>query len=148
MALKTGTFVVHEAVLRRIWDLILRLTRSRVAISLQFVFSYCEAPRNKTASGAAGDENARPQNYPPWITDIVVVIQRQCRSETLEEIEESHRPRVYPSVHSPTMLDHLGKKPSLHRLREALLAHFHTSTSMFIEWSYGMLICGNGRIER
>ncbi|CCD15690.1 hypothetical protein, unlikely [Trypanosoma congolense IL3000] len=62
-ALKIGT-VVNEAMLRRIWDIILQLRRLRAGTSSYFVFSHRGAHRNKSKDRAAGAGNARPQNYP------------------------------------------------------------------------------------
>ncbi|CCD16992.1 unnamed protein product [Trypanosoma congolense IL3000] len=53
MALSTGPAVVEDAILRRIWDLILRLVRLRVSVNFQFVFSHCGVPRNEAADKAA-----------------------------------------------------------------------------------------------
>ncbi|KAH8616049.1 hypothetical protein ERJ75_000517000 [Trypanosoma vivax] len=50
MALNTGPAVVEDAILRRIWDLILRIVRLRVSVNFQFVFSHCGVPRNEAAN--------------------------------------------------------------------------------------------------
>ncbi|KAH8610613.1 hypothetical protein ERJ75_001084300 [Trypanosoma vivax] len=69
---------VEDAILRRIWDLILRIVRLRVSVNFQFVFSHCGVPRNEAADKAAEQGNAKPQSYPAWITDIVTGVERQC----------------------------------------------------------------------
>ncbi|CCD18540.1 hypothetical protein, conserved (fragment), partial [Trypanosoma vivax Y486] len=70
MALNTGPAVVEGAMLRRIWDLILRIVRLRMSVNFQFVFSHRGAPRNEAADKATEQGNAKPQSYPAWITDI------------------------------------------------------------------------------
>ncbi|KAH8610628.1 hypothetical protein ERJ75_001081900 [Trypanosoma vivax] len=47
MALNTGPAAVEDAILRRIWDLILRIVRLRVSVNFQFVFSHCGVPRTR-----------------------------------------------------------------------------------------------------
>ncbi|KAG8340985.1 hypothetical protein TRVL_08185 [Trypanosoma vivax] len=53
MALNTGPAVLEDAILRRIWDLILRIVRPRVSVNFQFVCSRCGVPRNEAADKAA-----------------------------------------------------------------------------------------------
>ncbi|KAH8605798.1 hypothetical protein ERJ75_000120800 [Trypanosoma vivax] len=53
MALSTGPAgVVGGAMLRRIWDLALRIVQLRVSVNFQFVFSHFGAPRNEAADNA------------------------------------------------------------------------------------------------
>ncbi|CCD19529.1 hypothetical protein, conserved in T.vivax [Trypanosoma vivax Y486] len=53
MALNTCPAVVEDAILRRIWDLILHIVRLRASVNFQFVFSHCGVPRNVAADKAA-----------------------------------------------------------------------------------------------
>ncbi|SCU72738.1 RNase H, putative [Trypanosoma equiperdum] len=53
MALIIGPVVVEDAILRRIWDLILRIVRLRVSVNFQFVFSHCRLPHNEATERAA-----------------------------------------------------------------------------------------------
>ncbi|KAH8613225.1 hypothetical protein ERJ75_000811500 [Trypanosoma vivax] len=59
MALNAGPAAVEDAVLRRIWDLILRIVRLRASVNFQFVFSHTGAPRNEAAGKAAEQGNAK-----------------------------------------------------------------------------------------
>ncbi|SCU70140.1 RNase H, putative [Trypanosoma equiperdum] len=71
MALSTGPTVVEDAILRRIWNLILSIVRLRVSANFQFMFLHFEVPRNEAAEKEAEQGSAKPQSYPAWITDIV-----------------------------------------------------------------------------
>ncbi|KAH8608759.1 hypothetical protein ERJ75_001272800 [Trypanosoma vivax] len=75
MVLNTGPAGVENAILRRIWDLILHIVRLRVSVNFQFAFSHCGAPRDEAADKAAEQGNAKPQSYPGWITDIVTGVE-------------------------------------------------------------------------
>ncbi|KAH8610599.1 putative RNase H [Trypanosoma vivax] len=111
MALNTGPAAVEDAILRRIWDLILRIVRLRVSVNFQFVFSHCGVPRNEAADKAAEQGNAKPQSYPAWITDIVTGVQRQVRNEMYRAFEEGRMPRTHRSA----LLDHVRPAPSTPR---------------------------------
>ncbi|KAG8345779.1 hypothetical protein TRVL_03394 [Trypanosoma vivax] len=64
MELNTGPAGVEDAILRRIWDLILHIVRLRASVNFQFVFSHCGAPHNAAADKVAEQGNAKPQSYP------------------------------------------------------------------------------------
>ncbi|KAG8339489.1 hypothetical protein TRVL_09686 [Trypanosoma vivax] len=70
MALSAGPAGVEDAMLRPIWDLILRIVRLRVSVNFQFVFSHCGVPRNEAADKEAEQGNAKPQSYPAWVANI------------------------------------------------------------------------------
>ncbi|KAH8610565.1 hypothetical protein ERJ75_001086900 [Trypanosoma vivax] len=67
--------------LRRIWDLILRIVRLRASVSFQFVFSHCGVPRNETEDKAAEQGNAKPQSRPAWVTGIVTGVERSAERD-------------------------------------------------------------------
>ncbi|CCD18644.1 hypothetical protein, conserved in T. vivax, (fragment) [Trypanosoma vivax Y486] len=69
MALNAGPAAVEDAILRRIWDLILRVVRLRVSVNFQFVFSHCGVPRNEAADKAAEQGNAQSQSHPAWVAE-------------------------------------------------------------------------------
>ncbi|KAG8340463.1 hypothetical protein TRVL_08707 [Trypanosoma vivax] len=132
-ALNTGPTVVEDAILRRFWDLILRIVRLRVYVNFQFVFSHCGVPRNEAADKVAVEGNAKPQSYPALITDIATGVERQLRNETRKAFEEGRMPRTHRSV----PLDHVRPAPKhskLDRLGESLLAQFRTGTSKHFGW--------------
>ncbi|KAH8616686.1 hypothetical protein ERJ75_000455200 [Trypanosoma vivax] len=123
MALSTCPSVVEDAILKRTWDLILRIVWLRVSVSFQFVFSHCGAPRNEAADKAAEQGNAKPQSSPACVTDIVTGMERQVRDEAYRVFEEGQMPRTHQSV----PLDHdrpALKHTKLDRVREALLSQF------------------------
>ncbi|CCD13168.1 unnamed protein product, partial [Trypanosoma congolense IL3000] len=146
MALSTGPAVVEDAILRRIWDLILRLVRLRVSVNFQFGFSHCGVPRNEAADKAAERGNAKPQMYPAWITDIVTGVERQVRNEMYKDFEEGRMLRTHRSV----LLDHVRPAPK-HikpgRLGESLLAQFRTGTSKHFGWLHRVLTRKTDRLE-
>ncbi|KAG8339716.1 hypothetical protein TRVL_09456 [Trypanosoma vivax] len=136
--------------LRRIWDLILRIVRLRVSINFQFVFSHCGVPRNQAADKAAEQGNAKPQSYPAWITDIVTGVERQVRNEMYRVFEEGRMPRMHRSA----LLDRVrpapkhSKQVEKHRLGESLLAQFTTGTSKHFGWLHRVLTRKTDRLER
>ncbi|CCD20417.1 hypothetical protein ERJ75_000232400 [Trypanosoma vivax] len=133
MALNTGPAAVEDAILRRIWDLILHLVRLRVSVNFQFVFSHCGVPRSEAADKAAEQGNAKPQSYPGWITDIVTGVEGLVRNEMCRAFEEGRMPRTHRSA----LLDHVRPAPKhtkLDLLGELLLAQFGTGTSKHFGW--------------
>ncbi|KAH8614798.1 hypothetical protein ERJ75_000649800 [Trypanosoma vivax] len=114
--------------LRRIWDLILRIVRLSVSFNFQFVLSHCGVPHNELAGKAAEQGNAKPQLHPARVTDIVTGVGRQVRNEMYRAFEDSRMPRTYRSV----LLDHVWpatKNSKLDRLYESLLEQFRKGTS-------------------
>ncbi|KAH8605395.1 hypothetical protein ERJ75_001586000 [Trypanosoma vivax] len=133
MALSAGPAGVEDAMLRRIWDLILRIVQLRVSVNFQFVFSHCGVPRNEAADKAAEQGNVKPQSRPARATDIVAGVERKVRSEMHRAFEEGRMPRRHRSA----LLDHVrlaGKLTKLDRLCESLLALFRTGTSKHFGW--------------
>ncbi|KAG8346722.1 hypothetical protein TRVL_02445 [Trypanosoma vivax] len=63
MALSAETAVVEDAILRRIWDLILHIVRPRVYVNFQFVFSHCGVQRKEAEYKTVEQGNAKPQFY-------------------------------------------------------------------------------------
>ncbi|KAG8341229.1 hypothetical protein TRVL_07942 [Trypanosoma vivax] len=53
LALNTGPAAVGDAMLRRIWDLILHSLRRRASVNCQFVFSHSGVTRNEAADKSA-----------------------------------------------------------------------------------------------
>ncbi|CCD13634.1 unnamed protein product [Trypanosoma congolense IL3000] len=146
MALSTGPAVVEDAILRRVWDLILQLVRLRVSVNFQFVFSHCGVPRNEAADKEAEQGNAKPQMYPAWITDIVAAVERQVRNEMYKDFEEGRMLRTHRSV----LLDHVRPEPKHTkpgRLGESLLAQFRTGTSKHFGWLHRVLTRKTDRLE-
>ncbi|CCD19110.1 hypothetical protein, conserved [Trypanosoma vivax Y486] len=146
-ALNTGPAGVEDAILRRIWDLILRIVRSRVSVNFQFVFSRCGVPRNEAADKAAEQGNAKPQSHPGWITDIVTGVERQVRSEMHRPSEEGRMPHTHRSV----LVDHVRpaqKHTKLDRLGESLLALFRTGATKHFGWLHRVLTRKADRLER
>ncbi|KAG8345929.1 reverse transcriptase (RNA-dependent DNA polymerase) [Trypanosoma vivax] len=138
MALSTGPPVVEDAILKRIWDLVLHIVRLRVSVIFQFVFSHRGAPRDEVADNAAEQGNAKPQSYPAWITDIVTGVERQVRNEMYRAFEEGRM----PCTHRSALLDRVRPTPKhskVDRLGESLLAQFRTSTSKHFGWSHRVL---------
>ncbi|CCD11910.1 unnamed protein product [Trypanosoma congolense IL3000] len=146
MALSTGPAVVEDAILRRIWDLILRLVRLRVSVNFQFVFSHGGVPRNEAADKAAEQGNAKPQMYPAWVTDIVTGVERQVRNEMYRSFEEGRMLRTHRRV----LLDHVRPAPKhtkLDRLGESLWVQFRTGTSKHFGWLHRVLTRKTDRLE-
>ncbi|KAH8610317.1 hypothetical protein ERJ75_001114400 [Trypanosoma vivax] len=146
MALNTGLAAVEDAILRRIWDLILHIVRLRVSVNFQFVFSHCGVPRNEAADNAAEQGNAKPQSYPAWITDIVTGVERQVRNEMHRAFEEGRMPRTHRSA----LLGHVRPAPKhtkLDRLGESLLAQFGKGTSKHFGWLHRVLTRKTDRLE-
>ncbi|KAH8603939.1 hypothetical protein ERJ75_001762300 [Trypanosoma vivax] len=138
MALNTGPAAVEDAILRRIWDLILHIVRLRVSVNFQFVCSHCGVPRNEAADKAAEQGNAKPQSYPAWITDIVTGVERQVRNEMYRAFGEDRAPCTHRSV----LLDRVRPGPKhskVDRIGEPLLAQFGTSTAKHFGWSRRVL---------
>ncbi|CCD20271.1 putative RNase H [Trypanosoma vivax] len=128
MALNTGPAAVEDAMLRRLWDLILHIVRLRVSVNFQFVFSHCGVPRNEAADKEAEQGNAQPQSRPAWITGIVTGVEMQVRNEMYRALEEGRMPRTHRSA----LLDRVRPAPEhskLNRLCESLLVQFRTGTS-------------------
>ncbi|KAH8617515.1 hypothetical protein ERJ75_000362800 [Trypanosoma vivax] len=146
MALNTGPAAVEDAMLRQVWNLILRIVRLRVSVNFQFVFSHCGVPRNEAADKAAEQGNAKPQSYPAWITDIVTGVERQVRNEMYRAFEEGRMPRMHRSA----LLDH-GRPAPKHskadRLGESLLAQFRTGTSKHFGWLHRVLTRKTDQLE-
>ncbi|KAH8616770.1 hypothetical protein ERJ75_000446900 [Trypanosoma vivax] len=146
MALNTGPAAVVDAILRRIWDLILHIVRLRVSVNFQFVFSHGGVPRNEAAGKAAEQGNAKPQSYPAWITDIVTGVERQVRNEMYRAFEEGRMPRTHRSA----LLDHVRPAPKhtkVDRLGESLLAQFRTGTSKHFGWLHRVLTRKTDQLE-
>ncbi|KAH8619448.1 hypothetical protein ERJ75_000158800 [Trypanosoma vivax] len=116
MALNTGPAAVEDAMLRRIWDLILHIVRLRMYVNFQFVFSHCGVPRNEAADKADEQENVRPQSHPAWVADVVAGVERQLQNEMYRTFEEGRMPRTHRSA----LLDHVRPAPKhfgwLHRV--------------------------------
>ncbi|KAH8606577.1 hypothetical protein ERJ75_001501000 [Trypanosoma vivax] len=146
MALNEGPSAVEGAMLRRIWDLILRIVRLRASVSFQFVFSHCGVPRNEAADKAAEHGNAKPQSYPAWATDIVTGVERQVRNEMYRAHEEARTPRTHRSA----LLDRVRpapKRTKLDRLGETLLAQFRSGTSKHFGLPHRVLARKTDRFE-
>ncbi|CCD21781.1 hypothetical protein, conserved in T. vivax, (fragment), partial [Trypanosoma vivax Y486] len=146
MALNEGPSAVEGAMLRRIWDLILRIVRLRASVSFQFVFSHCGVPRNEAADKAAEHGNAKPQSYPAWATDIVAGVERQVRNEMCRAHEEARTPRT----HCSALLDRVRPAPKhtkLDRLCETLLAQFRSGTSKHFGLPHRVLARKTDRFE-
>ncbi|CCD21213.1 reverse transcriptase (RNA-dependent DNA polymerase), partial [Trypanosoma vivax Y486] len=138
MALNTGPAGVEDAMLSRIWDLILRYVRLRVPVNFQFVFSHCGVPRNEASDTAAEQGNEKPQSYPAWITDIVTGEERQVRNEMYRAFEEGRMTRTHRSA----LLNHVRPAPrhtKVDRLCESLLAQFRAETSKHFVWLHRVL---------
>ncbi|KAG8341483.1 hypothetical protein TRVL_07687 [Trypanosoma vivax] len=133
MALNTRPAAVEDAILRRIWELILHIVRLCVSVNFQFVLSHCGVPRNEAADKAAEQGNAKQQSYPAWVADIVTGVERQVRNEMYRAFEEGRMSRMHRSA----LLDHVRPAPKhskLDRLGESLLAKFRTGTSKHFGW--------------
>ncbi|KAH8616110.1 hypothetical protein ERJ75_000514000 [Trypanosoma vivax] len=146
MALNAGPAVVEDAILRRIWDLILRIVRLRVSVNFQFLLSHCVVPHNEAANRAAEQRNANPRSYPAWITDIVAGVERQVRSEMCRAFEEGQMPRT----HRNALLDRVQPAPKhskVNRLDESLLAQFRTGTSKHFGWLHRVLTRRTDQLE-
>ncbi|KAH8617155.1 hypothetical protein ERJ75_000407400 [Trypanosoma vivax] len=146
MALNTGPAVVEGAMLRRIWDLILRIVRPRVSVNFQFVFSHRGVPRNEMADKAAEQGNAKPQPYPAWITDIVTGVERQVRNEMYRAFEEGRMSRTHRSA----LLDHVRPAPKhtkLDCLGESLLAQLGAGTLKHFGWLHRVPARKTDRLE-
>ncbi|KAH8616321.1 hypothetical protein ERJ75_000497900 [Trypanosoma vivax] len=146
MALNTGPAVVEDAILKGIWNLILRIVRVRVSVNFQFVFSHCGVPRSDAADKAAEQGNAKPQSYPAKITDIVTGVERHVRNEMYRVFEETRMPRTHRSA----LLDHVRpglKHTKVDRLGESLLAQFRTDTSKHFGWLHRVLTRQTDQLE-
>ncbi|CCD19515.1 reverse transcriptase (RNA-dependent DNA polymerase), partial [Trypanosoma vivax Y486] len=146
MMVSTGPAGVEDAILRRIWDLILHIVWLCVSVNFQFVFSHCGVPRNEAADKATEQGNAKPQSYPAWITDIVTGVERQVRNEMYRAFEEGRMPRTHRSV----LLDHVRPAPKhtkVDRLGESLLAQFRTGTSKHFGWLHRVLTRKTDQLE-
>ncbi|KAG8340852.1 hypothetical protein TRVL_08318 [Trypanosoma vivax] len=74
MALSAGPAVVEDAVLRRIWDLILHLVQLRLSVNFQFVFSHCGTPKarrqtrqpSRETQGRSRDRGGSPTSSLVW----------------------------------------------------------------------------------
>ncbi|KAH8605061.1 hypothetical protein ERJ75_001672600 [Trypanosoma vivax] len=146
MSLNAGPAVVEGAMIRRTWDLILRIVRLRVPVNFQFVFSHCGVPRNEAADKAAEQGNAKPQSYPAWVADVATFVERQVRNKMHRAFEEGRMPRTHRSA----LLDHVRPAPKhskLDRLGASLLAQFGTGTSKHFEWLRRVLARKTDRLE-
>ncbi|KAH8610354.1 hypothetical protein ERJ75_001106900 [Trypanosoma vivax] len=146
MALSTGPAGVEDAILRRIWDLILHIVRVRVPVNFHIVLSHCGVPRNEAAGKAAEQGNAKPQSYPAWITDIVAVVERRVRNEMYRAFEEGRMPRSHRSA----LLDRVWPAPKhtkVDRLGESLLAQFRKGTSKHFGWLHRVLARKTDQLE-
>ncbi|KAH8612922.1 hypothetical protein ERJ75_000840000 [Trypanosoma vivax] len=124
--------------LRRTWDVILRIVRLRVSVNFQFVFSHCGVPRTEAADAAAGQGHAKPQSHPAWITDVVTGEERQERDEMCRAFEEGRMSRTHRSA----LLDHVRSAPKhskVDRMGASLLAQFRTGTSRHFGWLHRVL---------
>ncbi|CCD19175.1 hypothetical protein, conserved in T.vivax [Trypanosoma vivax Y486] len=147
MALSTGPAGVEGAMLRRIWDLILRIVRLRVSVNFQFVFSHCGVPRKQAADKATEQGNAKPQSYPAWITDIVTGVEGKARNEMHRAFGEGKMTRT----HCRVLLDRVQLAPKhakADRLCESLPAQFRTGTSKHFGRPHGALARKTDRLER
>ncbi|KAH8607055.1 hypothetical protein ERJ75_001472800 [Trypanosoma vivax] len=146
MALNTGPAAVEDAILRRIWDLILHIVRLRVSVNFLFVLSHYGVPRNEATDKAAEQGNAKPQSFPAWITDIVTGVERQVRNEMYRAFEEGRMPRTHRSA----LLDHVRPAPKhskVDRLCELLLAQFRKGTSKHFGWLHRVLTRQTDQLE-
>ncbi|KAG8339069.1 hypothetical protein TRVL_10105 [Trypanosoma vivax] len=146
MVLSTCPAVMEGAILKRTWDLILRIVWLRVSVNFQFALSHRGAPRNEAANKAAEQGNEKPQSYPEWITDIVTDIERQVRNEMRRGFEEGRMPPTHRSV----LLDRVRPAPTqskVDRLGESLLAQFRTGTSKHFGWLHRVAAHKAGRLE-
>ncbi|KAH8619890.1 hypothetical protein ERJ75_000127200 [Trypanosoma vivax] len=146
MALSADPAGVEDAILRRIWDLILHIVRLRVSVDFQFVFSHCGVPRNEAADKAAEQGNSKPQSYPAWATDVVTGVVRQVRNGMCRAFGEGRMPRTHPSA----LIDRVRPAPKhtkVDRLGESLLAQFRTSTAKHFGWLHRVLARKMGQLE-
>ncbi|KAH8605237.1 hypothetical protein ERJ75_001635300 [Trypanosoma vivax] len=146
MALNEGPSAVEGAMLRRIWDLILRIVRLRASVSFQFVFSHRGVPRNETEDKAAEHGNTKPQSCPAWVTGIVTGAERQVRNEICRAFEEARTPRTHRSA----LLDRVRPAPKrtmLDRLGESLLAQFGSGASKHFGLPHRVLARKADRLE-
>ncbi|KAH8610590.1 hypothetical protein ERJ75_001086000 [Trypanosoma vivax] len=131
--------------LRRIWDLILRIVRLRASVSFQFVFSHCGVPRNETEDKAAEQGNAKPQSRPAWVTGIVTGVERSAERD-MQGHEEGRTPRTHRSA----LLDRVRPAPKhtmLDRLGESLLAQFGSGASKHFGLPHRVLARKTDRFE-
>ncbi|KAH8619132.1 hypothetical protein ERJ75_000214900 [Trypanosoma vivax] len=138
MALNAGPTVVEDAILRRIWDLILHIVWLRVSVNFQFVFSRFGVPRNEAAGKAAEQGNVKPQSCPAWIADIVTGVERKVRNGMCRAFGEGRMPRT----HRRLLLGRVRPAPKhskLDRLGESLLAQFRTGGSEHFGWLHRVL---------
>ncbi|KAH8616486.1 hypothetical protein ERJ75_000474300 [Trypanosoma vivax] len=146
MALSAGPEVVEGAMLKRIWDIILRILRLRMSVNFQFVFSHRGAPRNDAADKVAEQGNVKPQSYPACATDIVTGVERQVRNEMYRAFGKGRMPRT----HRSELFDHVWPVPKhtkLGRLGESLLARFRTGTLKHFGWLHRVLTRKTDRLE-
>ncbi|CCD19001.1 hypothetical protein, conserved (fragment), partial [Trypanosoma vivax Y486] len=146
MALNEGPSPLEDAMLRRIWDLILHIVRLRASVSFQFVFSHRGVPRNETEDKAAEHGNTKPQSCPAWVTGIVAGAERQVRNEICRAFEEARTPRTHRSA----LLDRVRpapKRTKLDRLGESLLAQFRSGTSKHFGLLHRVLARTTDRLE-
>ncbi|KAH8608339.1 hypothetical protein ERJ75_001339000 [Trypanosoma vivax] len=147
MALDAGPEAVEDAMLRRIWDIILRILRPRVSVNFQFVFSHCGVPRNQAADKAAEQGNAKPQSYPACATDIVTGVERQVRNEMYRAFGKGRMPRTNRSE----LFDRVRQAPKhtkLDRLCESLLAQLGAGTSKRFGWLRRVPARRTGQLKR
>ncbi|KAH8604939.1 putative Reverse transcriptase (RNA dependent DNA polymerase) [Trypanosoma vivax] len=133
MALSAGPEAVEDAMLKRIWDIILHIVRLQVSVNFQFVFSHCGAPRNEAADKAVEQGNAKPQSYPACATDIATGVERQVRNEMCRAFEEGRMSRT----HRSELFDRVRPAPKhskLDPLCESLVAQLGAGTSKHFGW--------------
>ncbi|RHW73178.1 hypothetical protein DPX39_040087600 [Trypanosoma brucei equiperdum] len=131
--LSTDPAVVDGTILRRIWDLILRIVWFCVSVNFQFAFSRCKVPRNKAANKATEQGNEKPQSYPAGTTDILTGVESQIRNVMYKAFKEGWMPHT----HRRALLDHVRTPPTptkLDHLGDSLLAQFRTGTSKHLGW--------------
>ncbi|KAH8619411.1 hypothetical protein ERJ75_000168900 [Trypanosoma vivax] len=112
MALGAVPAVVEDAMLRRIWDLILGIVRLRMYVNFQSVFSHRGVPRNEAGDKAAERGNAGTQSYPAWVADVATGVERQMRNEVHRPFEEGRMPRTHRSA----LLGHVRPAPKHSKL--------------------------------
>ncbi|KAH8620181.1 hypothetical protein ERJ75_000089400 [Trypanosoma vivax] len=141
MSLNAGPAVVEGAMIRRTWDLILRIVRLRVPVNFQFVFSHCGVPRNEAADKAAEQGNAKPQSYPAWVADVATFVERQVRNKMHRAFEEGRMPRTHRSA----LLDHVRPAPKHSKLDRLVRRCWRSSEQAPRSISSGFAECSHAR---
>ncbi|KAG8339543.1 hypothetical protein TRVL_09628 [Trypanosoma vivax] len=145
MALNVWSVVVGDAVLRRIWDLILRIVRSHTSVNFQFSFSHYGA-RDEAEEKGVEYGIAKEQSRPCSIADTTTGVERQGGNEVYRVFEDSRIPRTYRSA----LLDRVRpapKRPKADHLGEPCSAQFGTGTSKHFGWPDGVLTRQTDQLE-